>query len=102
VTGQYDAVAISEASDDAAVAKLALGNASMGFVRTETLRVFTEDEYRKIVESLCHERRHRARRFGRSKFRRRQPGDPRLRRSPSESAGSSGEPGAKSSAASSA
>ena len=52
VTGQYDAVAISEAPDDAAVAKLALGNASMGFVRTETLRAFTEDEYRKIVESL--------------------------------------------------
>jgi uncharacterized protein with GYD domain len=52
VTGQYDAVAISEAPDDATVAKLALGNASMGFVRTETLRAFTEDEYRKIVGSL--------------------------------------------------
>jgi len=33
-------------------AKLALGNASMGFVRTETLRAFTEDEYRKIVGGL--------------------------------------------------
>ena len=52
VTGQYDAVAISEAPDDATVAKLALGNASMGFVRTETLRAFTEDEYRKIVGGL--------------------------------------------------
>jgi len=52
VTGQYDAVAISEAPDDATVAKLALGNASMGFVRTETLRAFTEDEYRKIAGSL--------------------------------------------------
>jgi uncharacterized protein with GYD domain len=49
---QHDAVAISEAPDDATVAKLALGNASMGFVRTETLRAFTEDEYRKIVGSL--------------------------------------------------
>ena len=52
VTGQYDAVAISDAPDDATVAKLALGNASMGFVRTETLRAFTEDEYRQIVGSL--------------------------------------------------
>ena len=52
VTGQYDAVAISEAPDDATVAKLALGNASMGFVRTETLRAFNEDEYRRIVEGI--------------------------------------------------
>jgi uncharacterized protein with GYD domain len=52
VTGQYDAVAIAEAPDDATMAKLALGSASMGFVRTETLRAFTEDEYRKIVGSL--------------------------------------------------
>src|SRR6266403_698315 len=52
VTGQYDAVAISDAPDDATVAKLALGNASMGFVRTETLRAFTEDEYPQIVGSL--------------------------------------------------
>jgi uncharacterized protein with GYD domain len=52
VTGQYDAVAIVEAPDDATMAKLALGNASMGFVRTETLRAFTEDEYRKIVAAI--------------------------------------------------
>jgi uncharacterized protein with GYD domain len=52
VTGQYDAIAISEAPDDATVAKLALGNASMGFIRTETLRAFTEDEYRNIVGLL--------------------------------------------------
>jgi uncharacterized protein with GYD domain len=52
VTGQYDAVAISEAPDDATVAKLALGNASMGFIRTETLRAFTEGrvpEYRRVA-----------------------------------------------------
>jgi uncharacterized protein with GYD domain len=52
VTGQYDAVVISEAPDDATVAKFALGNASMGFIRTETLRAFSEDEYRNIVGSL--------------------------------------------------
>ncbi|HET8580631.1 MAG TPA: GYD domain-containing protein, partial [Nitrospiraceae bacterium] len=52
VTGQYDAVAISELPNDEAVARLALANASMGNVRTETLRAFTEGEYRKIVAAL--------------------------------------------------
>ena len=33
VTGQYDAVAISEAPDDATVAKLALGNARQPWVK---------------------------------------------------------------------
>ena len=52
VTGQYDAVAISELPNDEAVARLALANASMGTARTETLREFTEDEYRKIIAAL--------------------------------------------------
>ena len=52
VTGQYDAVVIVEAPNDEVVARLALGNASMGNVRTETVRAFTEDEYRKIIASL--------------------------------------------------
>jgi uncharacterized protein with GYD domain len=52
VTGQYDAVAISELPNDEAVARLALANAAMGTVRTETLRAFTEDEYRKIIAAL--------------------------------------------------
>jgi uncharacterized protein with GYD domain len=52
VTGQYDAVAISELPNDEAVARLALGNSSMGNVRTETLRAFSEDEYRKIIAAL--------------------------------------------------
>jgi len=38
--------------NDEAVARLALANASMGTVRTETLRAFTEDEYRKIIAAL--------------------------------------------------
>jgi uncharacterized protein with GYD domain len=50
--GQYDAVVISEAPNDEAVARLALATAALGNVRTETLRAFTEDEYRKIVASL--------------------------------------------------
>jgi len=52
VTGQYDAVAISEAPDDETVAKLSLKTAAMGNVRTETLRAFTEDEYRRIISSI--------------------------------------------------
>lgn len=52
VTGQYDAVAISEAPSDDTVAKLALRTAAMGNVRTETLRAFNEDEYRRIVASI--------------------------------------------------
>ena len=52
VTGQYDAVSIIEAPNDEVVAKLAMGTAALGFVRTQTCRAFAEDEYRKIVASL--------------------------------------------------
>jgi uncharacterized protein with GYD domain len=52
VWGRYDAVAISEAPDDETVAKLALAIGALGNVRTETLRAFTEAEYRKIVAEL--------------------------------------------------
>ena len=52
VTGRYDAVVIAEAPDDATVAKLAMAVGALGNVRTETMRAFTEDEYRKIVASL--------------------------------------------------
>ena len=52
VMGQYDMVVVSEAPDDETVAKLALAIGSGGAVRTETLRAFTEDEYRKIIAAL--------------------------------------------------
>ena len=52
VMGRYDAVVIGEAPDDETVAKLALTIGSKGAVRTETLRAFTEDEYRKIIAAL--------------------------------------------------
>jgi uncharacterized protein with GYD domain len=42
--GQYDAVAITEAPDDATIAKLALAAGARGNVRTETTRAFTEEE----------------------------------------------------------
>jgi uncharacterized protein with GYD domain len=50
--GQYDAVVISEAPDDATVAKLALAAAGRGNVRTETLRAFDENEAMRIAEEL--------------------------------------------------
>ena len=52
VTGQYDLVVIIEAPNDEAAAKVALLSGSKGSIRTETLRAFTEDEYRKIISSL--------------------------------------------------
>lgn len=50
--GQYDMIVISEAPDDETAARAALTLGSAGSVRTETFRAFTEDEYRKIIETL--------------------------------------------------
>ena len=52
VTGQYDAVVVSEAPNDETVAKLALALGARGNVRSETLRAFTEVEYRSILAAL--------------------------------------------------
>ncbi|KPJ66568.1 MAG: GYD family protein [Syntrophobacter sp. DG_60] len=52
VIGQYDTVVVVEAPDDETVASMALALGSLGNVRTETLRAFTEDEYRKIIAAL--------------------------------------------------
>jgi uncharacterized protein with GYD domain len=50
--GRYDAIVVSEAPNDEAVARNALITGQAGNIQTETLRAFTEDEYRKIVASL--------------------------------------------------
>jgi|SRR5271157_1355200 len=50
--GHYDAVFISEFPDDEACAKFALFAGSAGNVTTQTLKAFTEAEFRKIVGSL--------------------------------------------------
>jgi uncharacterized protein with GYD domain len=52
VMGQYDAVVISEAPDDETATRFALATGARGYVRTETLRAYTEEEYRKIIASL--------------------------------------------------
>jgi uncharacterized protein with GYD domain len=50
--GQYDAVLISEFPNDEAGAKFTLSVGALGNVTTETLKAFTEAEYREIVGSL--------------------------------------------------
>ncbi len=52
VTGQYDAVVVIEAPDDEAVAKASMAIGSQGNVRIETLRAFSEDQYRDLVAAL--------------------------------------------------
>ena len=50
--GQYDAVSIGEWPDDKAAAMFSLATGSKGNVQTETLKAFTEDEYREIISAL--------------------------------------------------
>ncbi len=50
--GRYDIVLVAEAPDDEAVARIALTLGALGNVRTETMRVFNEAEFRKVVGSL--------------------------------------------------
>ncbi|PYS50998.1 MAG: GYD family protein [Acidobacteria bacterium] len=52
VMGQYDAVLISEAPDDETMARISLAATSHGAIRSETMRAFTEDEYRKIIGGI--------------------------------------------------
>ena len=50
--GRYDLVCIVEAPDDEAYASAMLSLGSQGNVQTETLKAFTEDQYRSIVGSV--------------------------------------------------
>ena len=50
--GRYDAVLISEFPSDEAAAKFVLSSAALGNITTETLKAFTDVEYRKICGSL--------------------------------------------------
>jgi uncharacterized protein with GYD domain len=52
VMGRYDFVALVEAPDEATAAKAALALGSRGNVSSETLRAFTEDEFRSIVAGI--------------------------------------------------
>lgn len=50
--GRHDMVVIMQAPSDEAVAKIALALGAGGNVRTETLKAFSEAEYRQIVQTL--------------------------------------------------
>ena len=50
--GRYDMAFVVEAPNYETVAKAALILDSLGSMRTETLRAFTEDEYRKIISDI--------------------------------------------------
>jgi len=52
VMGRHDMVVISEAPDDETASRMALALGAAGAIRTETLRAFSEDEYRKIIAAL--------------------------------------------------
>lgn len=49
---EFDTLFIVEAPDDETVSKMVLTIAASGNVRTETHRLFTEEQYREIVSSL--------------------------------------------------
>ena len=50
--GQYDLVAITEFPDDDTAAKALLRIAQQGNVSTETLKAWSEDEYRELLADL--------------------------------------------------
>jgi len=50
--GSYDIVLTVDAPDDQTAARLVLSMGSLGNVRTDTLRVFDETEFRKLISSL--------------------------------------------------
>jgi uncharacterized protein with GYD domain len=50
--GHYDFVTQVEAPDDETFTRALLGIAAGGNITTETMRAFTEDEYRQIAVSL--------------------------------------------------
>ncbi len=50
--GQYDAVVLIDAPDDETVARIALAQGAAGLAKIETLRAFSEDEFRQLVAGL--------------------------------------------------
>jgi len=50
--GRYDGVIVFEAPDDATAAAVMMSGCSLGNVRTETLRAFTENEIKGVVAKV--------------------------------------------------
>lgn len=51
--GRYDALIIAEFPDDETCARFFLSVGAQGNVTTQTMKAFTEPEYRKIIGSLA-------------------------------------------------
>jgi len=52
VTGTHDMVIISEAPNDETIAKAMLTAVAGGNITSQTMRAFTEDEYKAVIASL--------------------------------------------------
>lgn len=50
--GEYDYVAISEAPNDEMAAAFALGQGARGYVRTTSMRAFSQEEFASIVAKI--------------------------------------------------
>ncbi len=50
--GKYDIVTIVDAPSDEAMADIALSTGSKGNIRSETMKAFGEDQFRKMVTKL--------------------------------------------------
>ena len=50
--GRYDFVVIAQLPDAATAAKIILSLGALGNVRTETLRAFTEEEYKQLLAGM--------------------------------------------------
>ena len=50
--GRYDIVTLVDAPNDEAIANIALSTGSKGSVRTETLKAFTEQEFRNLLSKM--------------------------------------------------
>jgi uncharacterized protein with GYD domain len=50
--GRYDVIVVSEAPDDETATRLVLTIGSGAAIQTETFRIFTEGEYRKLISEL--------------------------------------------------
>jgi uncharacterized protein with GYD domain len=51
-SGEYDLMQIIETTNDDNIAKYALANCSLGFVRSRTVRAWSLDEMTKIISEL--------------------------------------------------
>lgn len=52
IMGRYDAVTIFDLPSDETAAAILLSTGSKGNVRTQTMKAFSEDQYRSIISSV--------------------------------------------------